>query len=71
MNCEMERQKYMFNKVMAICDMDPDFEVFTEVSDYYKKMINLMRQMNYSNFDSDDFKRFENELEELLAVKEH
>lgn len=71
MNCEMERQKYMFNKVMSICKTDPDFEVFTEVSDYYKKMINLMRQMNYSEYNSEDFKKYENELEELLAEKEN
>ncbi|MEQ8360572.1 MAG: V-type ATP synthase subunit A [Cytophagales bacterium] len=71
MNCEMERQKYMFNKVMSICKMEPDFEVFTEVSDYYKKMINLMRQMNYSEYNSEDFKKYESELKELLAQKEN
>ncbi len=71
MNCEMDRQKYMFNKVMSICKMEPDFEVFTEVSDYYKKMINLMRQMNYSEYNSEDFKKYESELKELLALKEN
>ncbi len=71
MNCEMDRQKFMFNKVMSICKMDPEFEVFTEVSDYYKKMINTMRQMNYSEYNSEDFKKYEEELKVLLAEKEN
>ncbi len=71
MNCEMDRQKYMFNKVMNICYLDPEFDAFTQVSDYYKKMINLLRQMNYSEYMSDDFKQYEQDLESLLAEKEH
>jgi V/A-type H+-transporting ATPase subunit A len=54
---------------MDICDQNPEFEVFHEVSDYYKRIINVMRQMNYSEFDSDDYKRFDQELNELLKEK--
>lgn len=69
MNCNMDRQKFMFNLVMSICDMSPDFASFTEVGDYYKRLINTMRQMNYSEFDSDQFKKFRNELDDLLNQK--
>lgn len=71
MNCSMDRQKYMFNKVMDICDFNPGFENFNEVSDYYKKLINLLRQMNYSEFQNDEFNRFETDLQVLLDEKKN
>ena len=36
---------------------------------YFKKMINIFRQMNYSEYESEDFKRYETEIEELLTEK--
>jgi V/A-type H+-transporting ATPase subunit A len=67
MNCTMDRQKYMFNKVMEICGQDPEFTVFNEVADFYKKMINLLRQMNYSEYETEDFRKYEQQLEELIS----
>ncbi|MFA5443832.1 MAG: V-type ATP synthase subunit A [Bacteroidales bacterium] len=65
----MERQKYMFSKVINVCDRNFEFEDFEACSTYFKKMINIFRQMNYSEYESDDFKRYETEIEELLAEK--
>lgn len=67
MNCSMDRQRYMFNKVMEICSQDPDFAVFNDVADFYKKMINMLKQMNYSEYESEDFKKYEQQLEELIS----
>ncbi|MCK7521587.1 MAG: hypothetical protein MZV64_29850 [Ignavibacteriales bacterium] len=62
----MERQKYMLNMVLDINNMNFSFESFDEVSTLFKKAINTMRQMNYSEFKSADFRKYEKELNELI-----
>ncbi|MEO1050587.1 MAG: V-type ATP synthase subunit A [Bacteroidota bacterium] len=68
MNAPMERQKYMLNKVMDICDQNFDFEDFEATAAFFKKLINLLRQMNYSEFDSDSFKQYEQTVNEEVAA---
>ncbi|MBZ4675559.1 MAG: ntpA [Anaerophaga sp.] len=65
----LERQKYMLEKVLGIVDTDFEFKHFEEVGDFFKRLINQFKQMNYSEFQSDNFKGFEKELDEML--KEH
>jgi V/A-type H+-transporting ATPase subunit A len=65
----MERQKYMINLILKICDSRFDFKGFEEVQDYFKNIINLIKQMNYTELKSDKFQKFERELETLLAGK--
>jgi V/A-type H+-transporting ATPase subunit A len=65
----MDRQVYMYSKVIDVCRMQVAFEDFEECSVFYKKLINLFRQMNYQEFHSDEFKRYETEIEELLSQK--
>lgn len=65
----LERQEYMLDKVMNICHTDFAFDNFNEVSDYFKKMINILKQMNYSEFKSDKFEKFNVELDELLKER--
>ncbi|MDD2559982.1 MAG: V-type ATP synthase subunit A [Bacteroidales bacterium] len=67
--CPIERQQYMLKKVMGITRLDFGFDNFTEIMDYFKKVINILRQMNYSEFESDKFKEFEKQLEELLKER--
>lgn len=67
-NCSMERQEYMLDKVLDLVHRDMTFESFEEVNPYFKKLINIMKQMNYSEFKSADFKKYEAELEEQLKV---
>ena len=62
----LARQEFMLDKVVNICRSEFTFESFLEVMDYFKKMINLFKQMNYSEFESDQFKKFNAELDELL-----
>ncbi len=70
MNTPIDRQKYMLNKVMDICEMDFSFGEFEEVGKYFKKLINLLKQMNYSTFGSTQFKKYEEELERELQSYE-
>lgn len=67
--CPMERQKYMLDLVMDICESDFEFNGFMQVMDYFKRVINVCKQMNYSEFESDQFKKYENELKEILAER--
>lgn len=65
-NCPLNRQKYMLELVMSIADMSFSFEGFEQCSTYYKRIINTLRQMNYAEFQSSDFKKYEAELNEIF-----
>ena len=62
----MDRQQYMLKLIMNICHQDFNFETFAEVGPYFKKVINLLKQMNYSEYESDSFKQFEKDLATML-----
>jgi len=66
----LERQQYMLEKVMEICNHDFTFETFSEISGYFKRIINTLRQMNYSDFESDKFVGYENELKSIIKERE-
>ncbi len=68
--CPLERQQYMLHLVMDICRHDYNFDNFVDVSDYFKRVINLCKQMNYSEFHSKDFENYQTKLNELLAEKQ-
>lgn len=68
--CPLERQEYMLDIVMDICRHDYDFDNFEDVNTYFKRVINLCKQMNYSEFQSDGFKDYEQKLHVLLAEKQ-
>ncbi len=63
------RQQYMMNKVLDIYKTHFKFDSFEEINPYFKKVINVLKQMNYSEFHSEKFTGFENELKELLKEK--
>ncbi|MDP3452930.1 MAG: V-type ATP synthase subunit A [Bacteroidales bacterium] len=65
-NCPMERQSYMYYMALDICEREFEFEGFEECGDFYKKIINTMRQMNYSKFESADFKKYLEQLNNEL-----
>ena len=65
----LERQKYMLNKVLEIYHTKFSFESFEEVATYFKRVINQMKQMNYSEFESDKFKQNEKELNTIIDEK--
>lgn len=69
-NCPMERQKYMFELVMSICKTQLTFDDFEECTQYYKRLINALRQMNYSAYNSEDFNKYKSQVEAILAEKQ-
>jgi V/A-type H+-transporting ATPase subunit A len=64
--CSMERQKYMLNLLLDICDRDLEFDDFEKCRDWFKELINDLRQMNYVEFHSEAFKQYEAKLSKLL-----
>ena len=68
-NCPIERQEYMADKVMDICRMEFEFEGFVEVSDFFKELINAFRQMNYAEFNSDEFNKQQAKADELVSQR--
>lgn len=67
--CPINRQKYMFEKVLNICRQNFDFDNFEECSAFYKSLINTLRQMNYTEYKGEQFKNYEKQLEEKLSEK--
>lgn len=65
----MKRQKYMLEKVLSITDMKFNFDNFEDVGLYFKRIINQLKQMNYSVFESENFNKFNNELENILMER--
>lgn len=64
----MERQKYMLNLVAEICNVDFHFAHFEDVGTFFKKLINLAKQMNYSEFGDASFKKYEAELRSAVET---
>jgi V/A-type H+-transporting ATPase subunit A len=62
----MDRQKYMVSKILQVVDTPLSFEGYEEVNPYFKRVINAMKQMNYSEFESEAFNKNMKELEEAL-----
>jgi len=65
-SCPLNRQKYMLNLVMNISRQSFSFENFEECTTYYKNLINTLKQMNYSEFESEQFANYEKELNTML-----
>ena len=68
-NTPIARQKYMLDKVIDIYETDFEFDSFEEVNPFFKRIINQLKQMNYSEFQSEQFKRFENELYKIIEER--
>lgn len=65
-SCPIERQKFMLELVLDICDKNVEFDNFEECVSYYKSLINILRQMNYSEFKSENFYKFLEQLNNTI-----
>ena len=62
----LDRQKFMLDLVLEICDRSFKFNDFEECTTYFKGLINTCRQMNYSEYQSESFNKYLNQLKEEL-----
>ena len=65
-NCPIERQKMMYEMVLDVCHKSFSFTDFEACSRYFKGLINLFRQMNYSEWQSDKFFDYKRQIEETV-----
>lgn len=67
--CPIERQRYMLELVMKVVRADYRFDEFSHVMEYFKRLINAFRQMNYSEFKSEAFFKHEKEVQAILEER--
>ena len=65
----MERQKEIVDMVIDICHTEFQFDNFLEVTEFFKKVINICKQINYSVFQSDEYNKYRQELADFIATK--
>ena len=65
--CPMPRQKYMLDLILEICDRHFEFDNYEDCRAWFKRVINALRQMNFSKWESEDFKKFHTQLNEILS----
>ena len=68
-NCPIERQQMMYNMVLGICRNSYALADFEECSKFFKELIYLFRQMNYSEWKSEQFDGFKLKIENLVNEK--
>ncbi len=68
-NCPMSRQTSMFNYVIDIVKADRKFADFEECTKFYKELINALRQMNYSLFQSEEYNKYKAVVDAMLQSK--
>ena len=68
-NCPMERQKMMYEMVLDVCHRKFEFGDFEECSQFFKSLINLFRQMNYSEWKSAKFDDYKAQIEKVVNEK--
>ena len=65
-NCPIERQKMMYEMVLDVCRKEFDFADFEACSRFFKGLINLFRQMNYSEWQSEKFFDYKRQIEQAV-----
>ena len=65
--CPLERQRFMLDLVLDICGRDYDFEDFEKCRDFFKNLINELRQMNYSAYESEQFWAYNENVKSMIA----
>ena len=64
--CPIERQKYMLDLVMELCNLEFQFDDFEQCRDFFKELINDLRQMNFTEFHSEAFENYAEKTHKLV-----
>ena len=62
----IERQKMMYEMVLGVCHKEFNFSDFEACSRFFKSLINLFRQMNYAEWQSEKFCDYKRQIEEAV-----
>ncbi len=65
--CPIKRQKYMLDYILSICAHNFSFSDYEVCRGYFKQVINYLRQMNYTEFESEKFNEYRAQIDKLLS----
>jgi V/A-type H+-transporting ATPase subunit A len=65
--CPLERQRFMLDLILDICAKDYEFEDFEKCREFFKNLINELRQMNYSAYESEQFWSYNDSVKSMIA----
>ena len=65
--CPLERQRFMLDLILDICNKEFEFEDFEKCRDFFKRLINELRQMNYSAYESEQFWAYNESVKKMIA----
>ncbi len=65
----IDRQRFMLELLLDIYEMDFQLETFEDVANYFKRLINQLKQLNYSPYASPEFKTLLDELKTIIDEK--
>ena len=59
----------MFDFVMEVCRKQYSFADFEECSAFFKTLINLFKQLNYTEWQSAEFADYRQKIDQFVATK--
>ncbi len=62
----LARQEEILNLVTTICEKEYEFNNFQEVVDFFKKLINICKQMNYTEYKSEQYNAYVAQIKDLI-----
>jgi V/A-type H+-transporting ATPase subunit A len=65
----IKRQRFMLELVLKINQTEFQFDSFEEISSYFKRIINQLKQLNYAEFESVEFNEALKGFEAIIAEK--
>jgi len=68
-SCPLARQHFMLNLVLDINSANFKFDSFEPINPYFKRIINTLKQLNYSEYKSEAYHGFISELESIIAER--
>ena len=63
------RQEYLLKSVLDVADTSFEFKGFEDVSTFFKNVINQFKQLNYSEYESDQFNGYVKAIDELVQAQ--
>ena len=65
--CPIERQRFMLDLILKICEKDFEFEDYEACRTWFKDLINELRQMNYAPWQSEKFQQYNDSVLKRIA----
>ena len=64
----LERQEEILNLVTEICEKNFHFDDFLQCVDFFRKLINVCKQMNYSVYKSEQYEGFVSQVKQMINI---